>query len=321
MRHHHLLLPLLGFASLAAAQDLRRGLVDADAVVVARQVAKTPFSEDVVMHKLQIVHRVRGADEQTAVTVLDWPKLALHNRPTPRQSRLYCLQDASEQAARLGLPATEGPFFKMVGWAGSNPLIGAEIEKDPTVLFAALLARSEAGAATAETASELCTTALTGAPILRTEAARHLSERPVLRAQLNNVQWSQLLARAGGEIDDVPHKIALAELCAEQHIDGLLDALVVSLGPVQDAEYARTVGRIGKLLHGEAATEKFEQRLKMMRQPEDRAALLLAMGASNTESALEALLRFHALGADPAVDAALREHKSPRAKEAVAKKR
>ncbi|MBX3464709.1 MAG: hypothetical protein KF830_16185 [Planctomycetes bacterium] len=311
---------LLCLCAAAAAQDLRRGLVDADAVVVARGVARTEH-EGVVLHRLQVLRAVRGAAGQTALTVLDWPQLGLHQRPTPRQSRLYCLQDASEQAARLELPASEGPFYKMVGWAGSNPLVGADLDADPAVRFAALLAASDAGAPPAETAAALCTTALQGAPELRTEAARFLAERPDLQRRLTGVQWSQLVARASGEVDDVPHKIALAELCAEQRLDGLLEALAVSLGQVQDPDYARAVGRIGKLLHGEGATARLEQRLRSAGQAQDRAALLLAIGATNTDSALDALLRMHEAGQDPAVEAALREHRSPRAKEAVGRRR
>ncbi len=305
----------------ATAQDLRRGLVDADAVVVARGVMRTEHSDELVLHRLQVVRNVRGAGEHATVTVLEFPQLALHQRPTPRQSRLYCLQDASEQAARLELPASEGPFYKMVGWAGSNPLIGADIDADPTFRFAALLAAGEAGAAPTDTAAALCNMALQGATSVRTEAARFLTERGDLRSKLTGVQWSQLVSRATGEIDDVPHKIALAELCAEQRLDGLVDALALSLGPVQDPEYARCVGRIGKLLLGEGATDRLEQRLQMAGQPQDRAALLLAIGATNTQSALDALLRMDSAGKDPAVEAALREHRSPQAKEAVARRR
>lgn len=310
-------------APTATSQDLRRGLVDADLVAVARQIGKTEFSTELTLHRLQVLHPVRGAGDHKAVCVLDWPKLGLHDRPTPRQSRLYCLQDASVQAARLGLPAADGPYYKMVGWAGSNPLIGADIGKDPIVHFAQLLARGEAGATPLNTATELCTIALQGGPGLRTEAARFLAERPDLRSKLTQLQWSQLLTRTSGEIDDVTHKIALAELCAEQGLDGLIDALALALGQVQDAEYARTVGRIGKLLHGEAATEKLEQRLRLAGQPQDRAALLLAIGATNTSSALEALLRMDTAGAgkDPAVEAALREHRSPRAQEAISRRK
>ena len=305
--------------ALLPAQELRRGLVDADAVIVGRQVGKTVHDEDVVLHRVQVLQDVRGAAGNTAVTVFDWPKLSLHLRPTPRQSRLYCLVDASAIATRLNLPANDGPYYKMVGWPGSNPLVGAEIGNDPCVRFARLLADSEAGTPPRDTASALCTTGLQGPAGLRTEAVRFLTERPDLQAKLDQLQWSQLVTRAGGEVEDVPHKIALAELCAEQRLEGLVDALAVSLGQVTDPEYARAVGRIGKLLHGEAATAKLEERLRLAGQPQDRAALLLAIGATNTSSALDMLLRLDAK--DPAVKAALNEHRSPQAKEAAAKRK
>lgn len=309
----------LATTALAVGQDLRRGLVDADAVVVGRVVGKQPFDENVVLHRLQIVREVRGAGGASAVTVLDWPGLSLHNRPMPRQSRLYCLEDASQQATRLGLPADQGPYFKMVGWSGTNPLVGQDLDHDPAVAFATLLAKSEAGAPPAETAAALQDLALHGAPAIRAEAARYLTERPLLRARLGDVHWSQLLSRTAGELEDIDYKIALAELCAEQHIDGLVDALALSLGPIADAEYARTVGRIARLLHGEGATVRLQERLRQS-PPEHRAAVLLAIGATDTESALVALLQLRELGKDAAIDAALREHRSPRAKEAVARK-
>lgn len=312
---------LLLLPALACAQELRRGLVTADAVVVARGVARSPVGDDLVLHTLQVIRTVRADAEHATVTVLELPQLALHQRPAPRQSRLYCLQDAAAQAARLGLPADGGPYFKMVGWPGCNPLIGAEIDGDPVFRFASLLAASDAGAAPAETAAALCRTALGGDASVRTEAAQFLVERPDLRSRLGSLEWSQLMARATGEVDDVPHKIALAELCAEQRLDGLLDALAISLGPVKDPEYARAVGRIGRLLHGEAATERLQARLRTAGSPDDRAALLLAIGATDTQSALDALLRMNDLGADPAVEAALREHRSPRAREAAARRR
>ena len=28
----------------------------------------------------------------------------------------------------MGLAASEGPYFQMVGWAGSNPLIGKDLD-------------------------------------------------------------------------------------------------------------------------------------------------------------------------------------------------
>ncbi|MBL8732818.1 MAG: hypothetical protein JNN13_10655 [Planctomycetes bacterium] len=308
------LLTLLGSLSLlpfATGQDLGRGLVDADVVVVARQVGKKPFGDDLVLHRVQVLHDVRGAGADTAVTVLDWPKLGLHLRPSPRQSRLYCLQDASVTAAKLGLPANDGPYYRMVGWPGSNPLIGSDLDRDANLAFARVLAASEAGAPPATTAAALCTMALDGEPGIRQEAVRFLLGREDLRAQLGPVSWSRLMTRACGEVDDVPYKIALAELCAEQRLDGLLDALAVSLGPVQDPEFARAVGRIGRLLHGEQATNRLEARLQNLGDAHDRAATLLAIGATNTKAALAALQRMDQ--GDKAVEAALREHRAWRA--------
>lgn len=308
----------LGLSPLARAQELRRGLVDADAVLVARQVAKTPHDEAVTVHVLQVLLDVRGGNGATTVKVLDWPKLTVHNRPSPRQSKLYCLQDAAATAQKLGLPAAEGPYFKMVGWPGSNPLVGAEPANDPVVRFATLLAASEKGTAPADTASALQAAALSADPTIRLEATKHLAERADLRAKLGGVQWSQLLARATGEIEDVPYKTALAELCAAQRLDGVFDALVVSLGQVTDPEYARTVGRLGQMLHAEDAATRLRSRLQQAGQTKDRGALLLALGASNTTSGLDTLLAMDQK--DPAVIAALREHRSPRAKAAVGDK-
>jgi hypothetical protein len=319
MRTLILLCSTFACAATAVAQDLRRGIVDADAVVVGRQVGKTTHDDDLVLHRVQVITAVRGGENATAVTVLDWPRLALHQRPTPRQSRLYCLQDATATATRLGLPADRGPYFRMVGWPGSNPLVGAEPDRDPYFRFARLLTGGDAGTAPTITAQELCATALAAEPVLRVEATRHLIERPDLRSQLGGVQWSQLLSRATGEVEDLTYKIALAELCGEQRLDGVFDTLIVSLGQVTDVEYARTVGRIGKALHGEECATKLEERLRTTAQAGDRRALLFALGASNTSRALDALLKMDRN--DAAVAAALEEHRGHRAREAAHKKK
>lgn len=313
------LLPLLALLPLLPAQDLRKGLIAADAVVVAREIGKTPHDDDVTVHRLQILLDVRGAAGASSVAVLDWPKLSLHQRPSPRQSRLYCLQDARKTAERLGLPAADGPYYKMVGYAGSCPLVGADADADPAVRFAKVLAASEAGAQPGDTAQALFTTAVQGDAAVRSEAAKLLSERSDLRARLGALQWSQLVARATGETEDVPYKIVLAELCAEQRLDGVFDALIVGLSEVADPEFARTVGRIGRQLHGEDAATKLTERLRQTAQKPARDTLLLALGATNTEGALDALLRMDRK--DAAVEAALREHRSPKAREAVGSKK
>lgn len=309
----------LALTAMAAGQSLRRGLVAADVVMVGRQVGKQAHSDALVLHRVQVVEAVRGLNGERAVTVLDWPKLSLHQRPTPRQTRLFCLQDASAVAQRLGLPSSAAPYYKLVSWPGSHPLIGADRDRDPILQLARLLADSERGAAPGVTASALVQLAINGDAKVRAEAARYLAERSDLRGKLAAVHWSRLVARAAGEVDDVDYKIALATLCAEQRLDGLVEALAVSLGPVRDPRYARCVGRIGKRLHGEQATELLGKRLRNLAKPEDREMVLMAIGATDTKSALDALSKMDQR--DRAVTAALREHRSSRAKDAAAKRR
>ena len=64
-----------------------------------------------------------------------------------------------------------------------------------------------------------------------------------------------------------------------------------------------------------------QQRMTQLRDEKDRAVVLLAIGATNTDSALDALLRMDMAGKNTAVEAALKEHRSPRAREAIAKKK
>src|SRR5712671_1800639 len=91
MNIRHAIATVLFLAAAAvpgSAQSLRQGLLAADLVVVGRQVGKQAHDAEVVLHRLQVVRTIRG-DANTAVIVLDWPNLSLHQRPVPRQQRLY----------------------------------------------------------------------------------------------------------------------------------------------------------------------------------------------------------------------------------------
>jgi hypothetical protein len=303
----------------APAQELRKALQDADLVAVARQVGKREANTDLTLHRLQVLQDVRGLPAGvTAVTVLDWPNLSLHNRPVPRQSRLYCLVDAAGPAARLGLPTEGGPYYKMVGWVGSNPLVGADADADPVLRFARALAAAEAGTDPAKTAGAIADLALGDAPAVRTEATQLLAERSDLRARLSPLHWSRFLSRTAAETTDVEYKIALAELCAEQRLEGIVEALIVGLGQVHGVAYARAVGRLAAHLQGEGAAAPLLERLRTCSSVEERAALLLSLGATRTENALTALLQLkQTAGKDAAVEAALKEHRSRRAREAL----
>ena len=80
MRTNLLSISLLCLAAALPGQDLRRGIVDADAVVVGRAVMRTEHSSDLVLHRLQVLRNVRGAGEHATVTVLEFPQLAMHQR-------------------------------------------------------------------------------------------------------------------------------------------------------------------------------------------------------------------------------------------------
>ena len=319
MRLSYVVCAMLTLAAAAAGQSLRKGIVDADALFVGRQVGKKPQGDALVLHRVQVMESFRGIDGDRLVTVLDWPKLSLHNRPTPRQSRLFCLQDASAVAQRLGLPSSGAPYFKMVGWPGSHPLVGADRDADPVVRLVRVLVAGERGVAPAVTAAALARFAISGHAAVRAEAAHYLTERADLRGKLAAVHWTQLMARATGEVDDIDYKIALATLCGEQRLEGLVDALAVSLGPVTDLRYARCVGRIGRVLHGESAADVLGRRLRNLARPQDRRMVLLAIGATKTQAALDTLSQMDR--DDDAVAAALREHGSKQARRAADRRR
>jgi len=314
-----LVLAIAGSSAVAPAQELRKALANADAVLVGRQVGKEQATAEIVVHRVQVLQAVRGvAGAVTTVNVLDWPGLSLHNRPAPRQSRLYCLQDASKDAALAGLPADRGTYYRMTGWPGSSPMIGADLAVDPVLRLARTLAAAETGTDPAATTAAIADLALCDDRAIRLEATRLLAERPDLRTRLSPLVWSRVLSRTSGEIEDVDYKIALAELCAEQGVDGLVDALVVGLGQVHAPVFARTVGRLAARLRGEDAATPMLDRLRTAMSPDERAALLLAIGATRTQGALNALVNLRATqGADAALDAALAEHKSRQAREAT----
>ena len=314
-------LTLIALACAALpAQELRRGIADADLVAIGQAEGRKNVATGVVAHRLKIVEGLRGRHSNEAtVTILEWTKESHHNRPAPRQQRLYCLSNASRQAERLQLPADSGPYFKLVGWAGSNPVIVGNRATNAIAQFAKILCDAENGTAPVQTAGKIAALALDSDPLLRLEATRLLAERPFWRGRLTGVQWGKLVARTTAETDDMHYKIALAELCAEQRVPGIADALIIGLDTVQTPAYARTVGRLNAHLHGDESVPPLLRRLREHgRDQEHRQALLLAIGATRTGAALDALLELKRLKADDkAVDAALREHKSRKAAEAV----
>ena len=316
------ILPALLFAAATSvrAQELRYAALDADFVAVARQVGAREEGEHHELHTLQIVRAVRGgpATAPKTVTVIDYTDVRLHFRPTPRQSRLYCLHDGTKAAEQMGLAADKGPYFTMSQRAGSNPLVGADLDADPTLRFCNLLLQAERGEQPAQVAQELVTTALSDHAPMRLEATRLLAERPLTAARVADVQWGELLARTSAETEDIDYKLALFELCATRRLPGLVEAMLVSLDKTQTPQFARAVGRLCFSMLGEGAATPIVERLSINAEPGVRKALLLALGATRTPQALDALTRMKQTnGSDPAIEAALREHSGKAAQDAV----
>lgn len=297
----------LGFTA-PRAQELRSGLNAADLVVVATDAGVRPLGSQHVLHRLQVHKTLKGASEDV-ITVVEWTRLSQHLRPAPGETRLFCLHALTNETERpAGLPADFGPYYKMNGHAGSNPAVAKDRDDDPVLQLARLVLDAEAGRSPRETAEKLCALTLSGTGAMRFEAVRLLTERRALLDAVRELEWSKLLSRAVGESDDIAFKVALAELCAEKKLDGLVNALCVSVPVVGDPRFLRALGRITSALHGEGSMDVLRPHLTGARQADLRGRYLLALGATGTEAARTALLRMRQdAPRNEHVEAALRE--------------
>lgn len=304
-----------------SAQELRHAAASADRVVVATAVGVRQLGKEFVVHRLRVHRTLKGASAEI-LQVVERKQIVLHQSPVPAEPRIYCLFDVAAEGDLEPL-ASDIPLTRMTGHQGGNPKVDLDNPNDLTVALVDLVLRSEKGADAKEIAPSVLELVLRGSGETRLEAVRMLTDRSVLRDALSRVAWSELVARAVGESADIGFKIALAELCAEQRIDRLVDSLCVSFEAVQDARWCAAVGRIARGLHREAATDVLRPFLVQPRNQKVRAALLLTLGHTETESGLQALLRLRELsdGKDAAVDAALRAHGSDKALEAVGDRR
>lgn len=308
---------LLALAALPA-QDLRHAVATADLVAVATHVGVRPIGTLHVLHRLRVGSTLAGP-AHAEVSVVQVKGVAWHNQPVPAELRLYCLEDWSRQAEAAGLPPAQGPYFRMKGHPGSNPRVEGDPAEAAVVRLARLVRARVGGAKAGDVLAPLCDLAMRGTKEARTEAVRVLDEDSALREALNRFQLSDLLLRAVGETDDLAYKIALAELCGARRVEGLIDGLCLSMAQMPDPLLARAIGRIARHLHGEQATDQLAPHVLKARNAELRGLFVLALGATETQSALEALLRMHRERPDdPRVAEALRWHGAPQALEAVA---
>ena len=297
----------------AASQRLRHAAAASDVVVVGTSVGVQPLGKQYVIHTIRVEATLHGEPGER-LSVVELKGVGTHQRPVAGERRLYCLRDVTEKYSKL--PASRAPYFQMSGHPGSNPQVVDE--NDGACELARVTIASEAGLAPKKVADRLAALALHGPKSIRDEAVQSLTERPTVHSVLDPLQMSDLVSRAVGETEDIPFKIALCELCAVRNVPGLVHSLTLALDQVDDERFARALGRIARRVHGEEAIDIFQPHLIRPSSDTTRANLLLALGATSTERALEALLRMRGLESNrAAVDAALRIHGSPRAMDAI----
>lgn len=310
----------LACLSPVCAQELRVAIDDAPLTLVGRHRGVRPHGDDYLLHKVAVARVLRG-DAGAEVTVVEWKKLSFHLRPVIAATRLYCLHPIDD-SERLGLPP--GQYYRMDARPGSHPAVDETAmtnHTDAVVSLAEVLIAAQRTGSIADQRTAVLDLALTAPAPARFEAARLLSERAALLEGLNALDLGSLLAKASAETEDIDYKLALATVCAERRMPTLIEALCMSWPQIDDENFSRAIGRFAKHLHGEGATEQLLPYLQRARDPKLRGHVLLALGATSTESALDALLRVRQLEKDTArVDAALRLHGAPRAVEAVGKK-
>ena len=310
---------LAGLVSALPAQHLRHGVWSAELVVVARVTSVRPIGKELIFHKLQPLRTLKG-EAPESITIVESKKVSDRPKPVLGEPRIYCLKSAPNDE----LPAQHQPYYRMLGFKGDHPVVTLDATpKDSHIDLTEKLVASEAGQLSPrDCCRELLRIALRGTGKARTEAIEVLREREITRGEIIELQKSALLARAVAETDDVEFKSALASLCTELEIPGVIEALCLSLESKPDKQFALTLGRLTRFRHGEESVEVLRPQIVKARQAEVRDTLLLALGATKTKGALEALLNYRQVnGGGEAIDAALRAHGKPRALEAIAKKK
>lgn len=305
-------------ATCVEAQQLRHATWNADLIVVAKVEGVRPLGNEVMLHTLRPTRTLKG-EILPQVTIVETKRASDQPKPVLGKPRIYCLK----VARNVDLPERHGPFYRMTGFRGDHPLVSDDPAKPNTAMrLVECLLAAEDGQSPELTCRTLVQLGLTGEGPAATEAIEVLRERTAVSDRLDDLQRSDLLARAVGETNDVDLKIALASLCAEQKMRGIIDAFCLSIEESPNERFARTVGRLAKFAHGEGAFDVLRPHIARARTPAVKDQLLLALGATQTDKALNALLRYRELhGAGKAVDAALAAHGSKRAKEAIANRR
>lgn len=313
---------IIAVADGATAQNLRRAVAAADLVLVARSI-RVVQTKTHVIHRLSVEEVLRapqGFDPSRQISVVVTKRVATHNRPLAAKRMLYCIHVNTLVAVAAKLPQGMAPYYKMSGYAGSAVVLDDSDRTDPRLAFARILVASQKGQSSRKTADQVFAIALTGDPRVRTEATLSLSERPALLSCLSDLHLSKVLARAIGETRDIRYKIELAAICASRRLPGMIPSLCLSTEHVGDISFLQALGRHARFIHGDQAHRILTEQVNRARG-RTRDRLIVTLGATSTEGALEVLLKMQKLGQNKdAVEAALRIHGSPRGRAAISRK-
>lgn len=316
--------PALAFAVLfttaaASAQQLRRAAAAADLIAIGKVVRVVP-TKNYVLHRVELEEVLRAPSDKRTIeklTILETKHVSKHSKPIPARTMLLFLHDRRRVALDNDLPEGFAPYYEMSGYPGSVIALEREHAGDPHLALVRVLVASEKGVPSRQTTEALFDIALGGDPRVRTEAASSLSEREVLAGLLTPVHLNRMLARAAAETDDIPYKIALATVCAERKVPEVIPMLCLSVEHVGDTSFLKALGRFAYFIHREGAAGSLLPYVQQAKG-QTRERLIVALGATRTDSALETLLRMQREGKDKsAVESALRIHGSPRATAAI----
>jgi hypothetical protein len=301
------LLTLLALGSAIEAQELRVA-IDAAPIVVIGTHQGVESRGSLLAHRVRVVASLKG-DPGNEVSVLECTEATVPIRPVVAETRLYCLHPVWNPD-ESGLPSSHS--YRMDQHSGSHPPIALPLQeaaRPPELRLVDILLQAQRAGSIAAGKQVLLDLALTAPPATRFEAARLLLERSTLRDSLNPIELGTILAKTGSEVLDLPYKLTLASICAERRVPELLDALCLCWPQIDDDSFSQAVGRFARDLHGEGATERLLPYLRRAGRGRLRSHVLMALGATSTDSALHALRRLRRLEVNTsAIDAALELH-------------
>lgn len=308
MRNTLSILCALTLCSLAPGQEFRRAVTDSDLVVLGKVVGVRPLGQDLTLYRIAVEETLHGGENEVGMISVPILRGLSEQGQLPAAVRsIYCLKELSDTT---NLPDRYAPYCAVALYGGSTVTLDTPAREQAYRDLVSALVRAEGMEPPPGTEDLLFRLVTSTDRSVRLEATEKLREGVGLAAALNPTQRSQVLALAISETDS-QLKSSLASLCVECGIPGAIESLCPSLKDAPDETFAVTLGRLAQWRHGDQAAEMFEQRLVEVEDPKEQGMLLMALGGTNSQPALECLTKWREEnGAGSYVDRALQAHGS-----------